>query len=380
MAIEIGDTFPVYFASNRNYSGTDNNPEFGNRFHQDGPRFYRVGKAVVEKQSDDLDEGYKVAKLVRAVEGKRKKEADKLGSTEIFNEIKQCMIDEKRDVIIYIHGFANSFDNALVRAAQLHEQYVIEPKRSGGAPYHPIVFAFCWPSDGQTQPPWKYSSDRDDARESGPAMARAIMRFIDFMNEGEPCKQRVHVVAHSMGNWALRHAIQGLKELMEGRNLPTLFDNVFLMAADEDEDTLEIPLKLQPLGELARRIHVYHSNDDLALVISDTTKFNPDRLGFNGPRTFTGISNRVVAIDCENVDDTEMLQANHQYYRRRPEVIADVRQVLAGERPDQIDGREVIEPGKRFRIKAPEKAEVSTLSTPKRPVGRKPVVQRTARA
>ena len=60
----------------------------------------------------------------------------------------------------------------------------------------------------------------------------------------------------------------------------------------------------------------------------------------------------VSELDCEAVDDTEFFHVNHQYYRRRPEVIADVRQVLSGTRAHFIDGREVIEPGRRYRIKA----------------------------
>ena len=137
-----------------------------------------------------------------------------------------------------------------------------------------------------------------------------------------------------------------------GRQLAAIFDNVFLMAADEDDDALELEHKLKPLGELARRVHVYHTSDARALVVSDTTKFNPDRLGYNGLRTFSGVSTRVVSVDCEAVDETEILQANHQYYRRRLEVIDDVKQVLSGARPDDVVGREAIEPGRRYRIQA----------------------------
>jgi hypothetical protein len=90
-------------------------------------------------------------------------------------------------------------------------------------------------------------------------------------------------------------------------------------------------------------------------VISDTTKFNPDRLGFNGPRTFSGLSTRITAIDCELVDKTELTHVNHQYYRLRKEVIQDVRAILSGiERPDTFPWRQVIEPGRRYRIRLTE--------------------------
>ena len=61
---------------------------------------------------------------------------------------------------------------------------------------------------------------------------------------------------------------------------------------------------------------------DLALEVSDKTKGNMDRLGTNGPRSFSGVSARIAAVDCSKVDFTEVAHGNHQYYRLRPEVIA----------------------------------------------------------
>ena len=171
-------------------------------------------------------------------------------------------------------------------------------------------------------------------------------------------------VAHSMGNWALRHAVQAIKG---ERRLQPIFDNVFLMAADEDEGRVRKRRQTQAAaGTSPSHVHVYHSEDDKALVISDTTKSNPDRLGQNGPRSFSGISARVIAVDCQDVDDTAFLHVNHQYYRRRDEVIKDVNEVLLGTRPDNIPGRVVIEPGRRYRIRS--NGADPRLTTPAKPV------------
>jgi esterase/lipase superfamily enzyme len=123
------------------------------------------------------------------------------------------------------------------------------------------------------------------------------------------------------------------------------------MAADEDDDALEDDNKMGLLSHLARFIHVYHNPDDGALVISDTTKLNPDRLGANGPRTFSGLTGRVVSIDCSKVAETEPLHVRHQYYRIRKEVVDDVRAVLSGRfRPDEVAKRVTVESGRRYRI------------------------------
>ncbi|MCW5747854.1 MAG: alpha/beta hydrolase, partial [Alphaproteobacteria bacterium] len=88
-----------------------------------------------------------------------------------------------------------------------------------------------------------------------------------------------------------------------------------------------------------------------ALAISDITKGNPDRLGATGPRTLTSLPHKVTLVDCTLVSDTDSLtDARHQYYRKRAEVLADVRQVLAGKAPEEVSHREWIPARNCFRI------------------------------
>lgn len=363
----------IYFATNRRQPRRTGG-SFGDRFHTDGPHFFEVGRAQVTWRDANIEgrdwDRYRVAyeleKGVRpqarplaaglAPELHRKVlKGGRAGSARLFEELREAMQQNERDALVYIHGFANDFENSMARAAQLKELYRITPHRNGqpGEAYEPYVFAFSWPSDGKVQPPWKYASDREDAALSGIAMARALRKFIDFLDDGAPCRRRLHLVAHSMGNWALRHAVLGLRALMDEGRLPKIFANAVLMAADEDEDCFEHIQKLVSLTELAGAVHVYHSRDDLALKISDTTKGNMDRLGANGPRTFSGINARITAVDCSKVDVTEPDHGNHQYYRLRAEVIADVRHVLDGRlEADEIPGRRVVESGRRYRIES----------------------------
>ncbi len=364
----------VYFATNRTQPRR-RGQSFGNRFNTDGPHFYEVGRAEVTWKRtsrdgqvldwDDYDVTWEVAKGRRpdrelpsgVPEMHRKRSArERTGSSRILQELRDEMRRDGRDALVFIHGFANSFESSIARAAQLKETYRIasaDSQEGEAEPYKPHVFAFSWPSDGMVQPPWKYASDREDAALSGVAMARALRRFVEFLDEGEPCPGRLHLVAHSMGNWALRHAVLGFRALVAGSRLPKLFDHALLMAADEDEDCFEHANKLALLPELVRQIHVYHSSDDLALEVSDKIKFNMDRLGTDGPRTFSGINARISAIDCGKVDYTELDHGNHQYYRLRQEVTDDVRHVLSGQfRPDEVPGRDIIEPGRRYRIRS----------------------------
>ena len=202
MPIKIKQTLPIYFATNRGMSGPRTKPSFGERFHQDGAQFYRVGTATVSKVSDDLDEGYQIKRI--QVEGESNTDAQDRGSDQLFGKIRKEINARGCDALVYIHGYANTFEESITRAAQIHEFYEVGPRDN---PRHPVVFAFCWPSNGGTIPFWDYTSDRQYAQASGVAMARTLLRLYDYIRgSNDPCNQRIHVVAHSMGNWALRHA------------------------------------------------------------------------------------------------------------------------------------------------------------------------------
>jgi esterase/lipase superfamily enzyme len=360
----------IYFATNRRYTEGAKIP-FGDRYNAEGPAIYRVGHAEVEPRANPTSDDDRFAITSVTVEPEKPSDPgaagddEVLGSTKLFQEVTTVVRGETRDVIAYIHGFNSSFETCMVRAAQLEANW----RPSGKAP---IVFAFSWPADGgdglglgqsgQTDSRWKYFGDRDDAEASGKAIGRSLRRLFDFLlelrredirNGREPCGQRIHLVAHSMGNWALRHALLALRGLYQGARLPKLFTNAFLMAADEDADALELPAKLGLLPQITEAVHIYHSKRDLALIISDTTKLNPDRLGAWGPRTFDGLDSNILGIDCADVCETlSPLHGNHQYYRIRPEVLADVKQVMAGKGPDQITNRTPIRAGRQYRIKA----------------------------
>jgi esterase/lipase superfamily enzyme len=363
----------IHFATNRNVKReSETQATFGDTFNADGPQFFRVGVAeVVLKDGADptADDAFalEAVNLYREKPSARSRPRPRSG--DLFEQLRRKLKDEEQDVLIYLHGFANTFDSAMQRAAALQTLYNL--RGAGGA--DPLVFAFAWPANGRTFPRTQYFSDRDDARMSGLAMARALLALLRFMasvfeedreaireareREEVPkaetlkrCSGRMHLLAHSMGNWALRHAVLRITEELRTRPLPRLFKNAFLMAADEDDDALGDPNKLGLLFDLCQNVHVYHSENDRALVISDVTKNNPDRLGADGPRDLTALPPRAYAIDCSRVDWTTLEHGRHQYYRIRGEVIDDVKAVLRGTAPGEIANREPIIPGRSWRI------------------------------
>ncbi len=339
----------VHFATNREETVENGKVTgFTKHLHPTSPSWLRFGAAEMRKSGTS----FRLAELRVADEqipGVTAAESapEVLGSDQVFEALRQRLIEDEADLVLLLHGFACSFEDALSNAAELRTQYGTRAR-----PLHSGVFS--WPSNGSLTPFIDYRSDRDDARFSAKAIARAVERLISYLHKLDRkdwCRSDIHLVAHSMGNYALRNALQAMLSTVGDRPLPRIFKNIFLMAPDEDNDAFEDPAKFARLPELAESIQLYFARNDEALVISNRTKGNPDRLGTTGPRTLTSLPQKVVLIDCSDVSETESSSdSRHQYYRKRPEVIADVRQVLAGARPEDIKGREWVPSRNCFRI------------------------------
>jgi esterase/lipase superfamily enzyme len=161
-----------------------------------------------------------------------------------------------------------------------------------------------------------------------------------------------------MGNYVLRNALQALVKQLPATP-PTLFEQILLIAADEDYDALELDFKLAPLAHLAKRIHVYYNPGDLALDISNFTKGNPRRLGSRGPRNSSAIADSVILVDASTIargglDDLSY----HHYYLISKEMAPDMAQSLRGVAEDRIAGRKAL-PGRSgsFRLKPAPKGK-----------------------
>lgn len=349
----------VYFATNRRPNRQNRPTDFTSEFTPDLNSF-RVGTGVVEGTrlfEKDVDQLAGTVSI--SVEPERMNAEDarasRVGSDVVFSRIRERM-RAGADAILAIHGYNYTFRQAVARAAQLGQW--LEPETSrmrGGKPVPPVMMLFSWPSRGEGVTPRLYDDERARARASGEALGRALLKATDFLRavkREERCDGSIHLLAHSMGNWALRGAIQYMKTFV-GDNIPPLFDEVILTAADEDDDALGQGYKLAPLLRGCRRVTVYYNHQDWALKASDWAMGNPDRLGRSGPGTVAGLSPKIEPVNVSRVikwdapvgekwqeDDT-----GHQYYRNNPRVLKDVLAVLDGTDSRIISGRVPVEEG-----------------------------------
>ncbi len=220
-------------------------------------------------------------------------------SDEPFKELYEKMGKEERfqgEALVFIHGFKADLDRALGIIRKLHKTYVENPD----SPIKHVVM-FTWPAMDKI---FRYRNDARDARASGYALGRAIKKLADFLQRKaqQDCKQRIHLMAHSMGNRVLEAMMEQLSDAEEER-LHSLFHEVILVGADVDYDALESPRPLYDLIDICERVHIFYHKRDLALVISENTKNAMNRLGKWGAKNSNNLPDDVEQYDISHTKD-----------------------------------------------------------------------------
>jgi esterase/lipase superfamily enzyme len=261
---------------------------------------------------------------------------DNLGGTQLmFYDLYKEMSSTKsqNDVLIFIHGFAYTFDEELKAILDLKKMYIDNDK----SPVNHILF-ISWPASS-TVFPLTYFDDKAASINSGNSLLRLFYFYTQFLKDVfsdrdiMPCNQKVHIIAHSMGNRLLQSMLYSLKK----ENISRVIDQVLLLSADvsfrvfeESEDSfIKLPL-------LANRVTVYLNKNDTVLSISQFSKniLSP-RLGRMGPSEISNITQIVSVIDVTGakndlLNSTKYNFGNHWNYLSSSAVQKDVVAVLGG--------------------------------------------------
>jgi esterase/lipase superfamily enzyme len=347
------DSIVVQFATNRNRVSGDG--LFGIDFRNaKDPSDYVTGSIRVERKSDLPDSGWVpdaatlvldsanegVATVKAAASEAASASAADTGIVAFAKSQKQAEAGTAALApaganagygLVLLPGFASTFLTSVSRAAQLAAAYQAAN-----------VFCFSWPANGVVTKV-DYRRDRVDAEKSGLAIARSLARLFAFVGAAKASERpRLNIVAHSMGNFALRHAMQHIKKVEPDLLAKVVFEGALLMAADDDEDALSSASKLAPLLGIAKRTTVYSNGGDLALGGGAWLNLKR-RLGHEGPKNLVKLPAAITWIDCSAVGRTSgdggAEHWGHQYYRLSPQVIRDVAQVLKNLKPADINPR-----------------------------------------
>jgi esterase/lipase superfamily enzyme len=162
------------------------------------------------------------------------------------------------DVLIYVHGFKQTFETAALDAAHL----------SDGIKFRGRTMVFSWPSKAGL---FDYAYDRDSAMWSRDGFERVLHSIVAV-----PGASRIHIVAHSMGTML---ALESLRELYAqyGDTVAGRIGAVVFAAPDIDMDVFSSAINR--VGPLARKITVITATNDRALALSGRLAGGMTRVG-----------------------------------------------------------------------------------------------------
>ncbi len=162
------------------------------------------------------------------------------------------------DVLIYVHGFKNTFEMAALDAVQL----------SDGIRFRGQTMVFSWPSKAGL---FDYAYDRESAMWSRDDFERVLLSIVAAPGSG-----RVHIVAHSMGTML---TLESLRQLYGryGDAAVQKIGAVVFAAPDIDMDIFSSAARR--IGPLANKITVIAATNDRALVLSGRMAGGMTRVG-----------------------------------------------------------------------------------------------------
>jgi esterase/lipase superfamily enzyme len=238
-----------------------------------------------------------------------------------------------RNLLVFIHGFANTFEDAITRAA-FNREFLAA---SGDPALDTTVACFSWPSLGRLLdfpvPDGAYRQDQKMATLSGVHLMSFFANLEAILRAARMNGLRTYLLAHSMGNLALQSAVENW--FLHGNGNAHLFDAAVLAAADCRFDAFEEPglTGLSGLRLLVPRIAVYDSAADKILKISYGLN-GIFRLGQAGPKDGEDQIIYPPAIyrgfDATAVSDYDRnFITSHQYYRLSPTVRAQIARDLS---------------------------------------------------
>jgi esterase/lipase superfamily enzyme len=164
---------------------------------------------------------------------------------------------QKRQALIFVHGFNNTFAEGLYRIAQLTHDLDLPM----------VTVHYSWPSAGQAL---GYLHDRDSALYARDGFEKLFNQVADAG------AQEIFVVGHSMGAQLLVEALRQM-DIRNSRRLRSHLAGVVLLSPDIDVDVFKS--QASTFGDLPQPFLIFSSDRDRALRLSSFITGQPNRLG-----------------------------------------------------------------------------------------------------
>ncbi len=247
-------------------------------------------------------------------------------------------IGSNRDILLYVHGFNTSLDEARFRLAQL-----VNDGKFGG-----VAVLFTWPSQSNM---FSYVSDKESATASRDALQKLMRDLSQVEGVG-----RVHVLAHSMGSWL---AMEALREnaIAGSRNLNGRLGDVMLAAPD-----IDLSVFRQQMSRIqGANVSIFVSANDRALSLSARLAGARPRVGAmdpTKPKERDELSR--LGVKVYDLSSTSAGFIGHSLYGDVPAVVRTIGAQLAEPRSEDSGVTSMID----ARRTAPEAALAPAYTTP----------------
>lgn len=216
----------------------------------------------------------------------------------------------RRDVLVYIHGFNQSFEQAALDAARLAD----------GVKFRGESILFTWPSRAALL---DYIHDRDSAMWSRDALESMLTELLQH-----PAVNNIHIVAHSMGTMLSVEALRQLHARF-GEAAALKIGAIVLAAPDIDIDVFASSIRR--IGALAGRITVLTAVNDRALGIARKLAGGVARVGAAEKEQLETLGLKV--IDASQFGGSGI---NHDLFLSNDEVRLQVRNAIQQSRRPAI--------------------------------------------
>ncbi|KAF0163157.1 MAG: hypothetical protein FD157_3320 [Rhodocyclaceae bacterium] len=330
--------YPVWFATNRKPTG--DLKDCNKAYVATDPRAVRgdvsYGKCFVEIPASHipgtLQRSWCDRILKRNADITIQKELQSFATFAAFlKDVKQTLASYSKkgkggtsDVLVFIHGFNVTFQEATLRAAQIG--YDLRGSES-------VTALYSWPSNPRNKKLWSLATGYTADEAAIEASEEHIANFLLGLARGIGPK-RVHIIAHSMGNRGLLRGLFGAVAKAELKGTMK-FGKIFLAAPDVDAEVFSRLARIYP--RISERTTLYVSNEDKALGLSDGVHAFT-RAGFASPPQ---VSKGIDTIDAAALPDNFLGQLGadtmdaviqHSYYAKAAPILCDIRLTLSGEK------------------------------------------------
>lgn len=235
--------------------------------------------------------------------------ADPLEEAQIVPWLRRTSGSKKR-VFLFVHGFNNSYSDAVYRFAQ-----ITHDMRAEAAPV-----LFTWPSRGNAL---DYVYDRESTIYSRFGLETVLREAVK-----SPDVSEVTILAHSMGTWLTMEVLRDMA--IRHGNVSPKIRNVILASPDIDVDVFR--RQILEMGEKRPHVTIFSSQNDLALAISTFVAGDVQRLGAAdfGPYRNMLAEYGISVVDASKVKQSDPL--GHSAFAENSDMLKAVSTLLVDQK------------------------------------------------